>query len=844
MPKRIRWDMLGSIGVFLATFFYLSVGLANPGMVTLKSALTWRPDEKGDYRFDKESLSLPGSYEIDSAYETEGQIETIIANWKFSGKVTLKVSADNGANYTAIINGLPLVSGFVKGNQLKWRVTLGEDSELREIKLAYTDSLGVVGTFGEPQLSGFKFKKSIYISSVDEELFNYQMKIKVAESEGEESADVDCGRNIQADFKDIRFTAADGETLLSYYLESITGDEPNRIATFWVKIPQIPPEGLPIYMYYSNPGAKDLSNGEDTFDFFDDFSGDNLDLTKWELKQGVYSVFDSQLKLENAEIFSKDYLIKDGIIEYRARADIGNEVRLIARGEKDDLLAGVNQVAYSSNYSGAEHCLAIGDIVRANQSKAITSGASYNYRVILDGANLAFQRYSEDYQELEAEIEYNDENGLSQGSIGVKSGNDCVSYFDWVRVRKYSSYEVAVDKGATQLAAAEQVELPDFYGLTLSENGDLILGEDYVQGRYTSRIVALADEARIFIPSYKITNNGLSTVDNGLSIDVSMDAGGDYATNCVQGDFYYASKDDFTVGNAWKFKLSLQASELIPPQLSEVSVDYRAGRILLITPNDGEIWPPQQQRQIAWSALEYEPSYEMKLEYSLDAGVTYTEITKATKNTGTYLWTVPDAISHQALVRFSDALEPRVFDVSDETFTISAEEAIAEEEMEEEVEGVEAEEAQAEETIPSEQLDETSQQPGIQAYDILVKLGDNHNLDPEEDARACYKEGDIIVVKPAGHKWSDNERNSFLIVQVYLSEEEARQLTAPKVINTGKKNKDGRPIKEIVRIRSRYIDLKKFGLSKEMKEKRSEKIHEIRSIFKDNPLAPELIEEK
>jgi len=206
---------------------------------------------------------------------------------------------------------------------------------------------------------------------------------------------------------------------------------------------------------------------------------------------------------------------------------------------------------------------------------------------------------------------------------------------------------------------------------------------------------------------------------------------------------------------------------------------------------------------------------------------------------------VPDVTSHQALVRFSDALEPSVFDVSDEVFTISAEEVVAEVVAEEEaVEEVEAEEVQAEEAIPLEPVDETSQPPGIQSYDILVKLGDNHSLDPEEDARACYKEGDIVVVKPTGHKWSDTERNSFLIVQVYLSEEEARQLTAPKVIDTGKKNKYGRPIKEIVKVRSRHIDLKKFGLSKEVKEKRSEKIDEIRSILKDNPLAPELIEEK
>ena len=185
--------------------------------------------------------------------------------------------------------------------------------------------------------------------------------------------------------------------------------------------------------------------------------------------------------------------------------------------------------------------------------------------------------------------------------------------------------------------------------------------------------MALADQARIFIPSYAIANASLLSEEaEAISLDVSMDAGGYYATNCLPGSFYYVSKDDFIVGDAWKFKLSLEGSELISPQLSEVSVDYRAGRILLITPNGGETWQVGATEDILWSALEYEESYRMKLEYSLDNGATFNTIDERAKNTGRFSWKVPEdlARSEKAIIKVSDADAPGISAVSYNTFTI------------------------------------------------------------------------------------------------------------------------------------------------------------------------------
>jgi hypothetical protein len=96
---------------------------------------------------------------------------------------------------------------------------------------------------------------------------------------------------MRSDGGDIRFTDSDGVTLLNYWIESGIGTNNTRI---WVKVPSIPPSSKKtIYLYYGNPSATSLSNGDDTFDFFDDFLGTSLDTTKWLLNRwygtGSYS---------------------------------------------------------------------------------------------------------------------------------------------------------------------------------------------------------------------------------------------------------------------------------------------------------------------------------------------------------------------------------------------------------------------------------------------------------------------------------------------------------------------------------------------------------------------------
>ncbi|MFA5401809.1 MAG: DUF2341 domain-containing protein, partial [Dehalococcoidia bacterium] len=83
-------------------------------------------------------------------------------------------------------------------------------------------------------------------------LTDYQVQVAVAYD-----------ANMNADFSDIRFADADGDSL-SYYRDSYTA---STSAVFWVKVPSIPasPDTTTLYLYYGNSALATASNGANTF---------------------------------------------------------------------------------------------------------------------------------------------------------------------------------------------------------------------------------------------------------------------------------------------------------------------------------------------------------------------------------------------------------------------------------------------------------------------------------------------------------------------------------------------------------------------------------------------------
>jgi len=123
---------------------------------------------------------------------------------------------------------------------------------------------------------------------VEELFFAYRKQITVTEQSGNGLTDYQVLIELNStnfdfshaneDGSDIRFY--DGSNFLNYWIEK--WDSANQEAKIWVKVPSIPASSsTSFYMYYGNPDVASVSNGEDTFEFFDDFEGTSLDINKW-----------------------------------------------------------------------------------------------------------------------------------------------------------------------------------------------------------------------------------------------------------------------------------------------------------------------------------------------------------------------------------------------------------------------------------------------------------------------------------------------------------------------------------------------------------------------------------
>ena len=147
-------------------------------------------------------------------------------------------------------------------------------------------------------LTGWTYRKSITLSRASGAVTNYQMKLLLGESAGATGEDVDCGGLCLSTFNDIRFTKADGTTLLDYWIESLSGTTPNQLATIWIEFDSIGTGATTFYMYYGKADASAVSNGTNTFLFFDDFewgaNGDNINTSgggvTWTALQGAADI--------------------------------------------------------------------------------------------------------------------------------------------------------------------------------------------------------------------------------------------------------------------------------------------------------------------------------------------------------------------------------------------------------------------------------------------------------------------------------------------------------------------------------------------------------------------------
>lgn len=200
---------------------------------------------------------------------------TTASYYSFEDLGTNGVSVLGGSHVDTLSHGafLPSTAG---GSGLRVSAsTINANPELQVFDVRFDASLSY------PWLSDWNYRKSHVIESATGAGSDYQVKMNVHYGSGTDSDDdVYLGGNGKSDFGDLRFTSDDGVTELPYWIESKTDGD---TAVVWVRLSEnISTSDATIYLYYGNANANSETNGDDTFVFFDDFSGPSLDTGKWQ----------------------------------------------------------------------------------------------------------------------------------------------------------------------------------------------------------------------------------------------------------------------------------------------------------------------------------------------------------------------------------------------------------------------------------------------------------------------------------------------------------------------------------------------------------------------------------
>lgn len=90
--------------------------------------------------------------------------------------------------------------------------------------------------------------------------------------------------------------------------------------------------------------------------------------------------------------------------------------------------------------------------------------------------------------------------------------------------------------------------------------------------------------------------------------------------------------------------------------------------VTLTSPIAGTKWNGSVDNIVTWDS---EFVADVKIEFSDDIGLTWTDIVESTSaNTRSFTWPAPNVVSSECLIKISDAANPDVFDITEETFTL------------------------------------------------------------------------------------------------------------------------------------------------------------------------------
>jgi hypothetical protein len=308
-------------------------------------------------------------------------------------------------------------------------------------------------TSGTPWLSGWSYRRTVYVdnSFSSTALTDFQIIIRL------NTAYLISQGKMRSDCGDIRVTDSSGN-LLPIWIDPDTKNMWNT--KIYVKVPSIPANSVvTIYLFYGNPDATDVSDGNSVFDFFDDFSGTMLDTNKWTAARwtgtGTWSVTVANGYVEinsgsgtRAGIVSKTAFALPFIVEGRWRYVSGDEmwtgITQTNGGSANDLVEhGYNEQYRSPGDSSIVyryHKASGGSFSIYQQFSRYAPRESFT-RFAIEWLTTAGRYYEWDLQVNSTTTQDRYTSGSCYIQLSTYAG---VAQWDWIAVRKFAAPSPAV----------------------------------------------------------------------------------------------------------------------------------------------------------------------------------------------------------------------------------------------------------------------------------------------------------------------------------------------------------------------------------------------------------------
>ena len=381
------------------------------------------------------------------------------------------------------------------------------------------------------------YRKCHVINSATGAGTGYQVRITAHYGAGADSGeDVYLNGNCRTDFGDVRFVSSDGVTELDYWMETGSLTASNSV-TFWVKVNEdLGAANRTIYIYYGNAAATTMSNGDNTFSFFDDFDDT---LSKWVIEKtldgsditinaplsyvrcggGITGGFYGHTSLGSSPTYTS---FTDGAIEMRLKESANALAEIAYRG---DFAANTGYKARYDCRTGSESphmrppyygWAAFGTAVTRF---GLGTDTWYRGTVTVNTAGPPFLYTHQIFRNGVLVSSVTDATYAGPGEISLQNHYGSYSDYDWVAVRKYVNPEPAHD-----LWCAEEVLAVNIYttkSVALANdadgNGAITPGDTmrynvkiYNTGNVDTPITTLAD----LLPA-QTTYTGAWTATNG-----------------------------------------------------------------------------------------------------------------------------------------------------------------------------------------------------------------------------------------------------------------------------------------------------------------------------------------